>query len=131
MTKVLITGGSGRLAQHVANSLRKDHELRLFSRTKPPEDRDDIPWVQGDLTDYEACQRAVEGVEAIQHLGAVPWPTDLKRARESRGMQGREMPPFDQTMNTNIMGTYYLMMAAAEAGVKTVVMAGSNCAFGF
>ena len=29
-----------------------------------------------------------------------------------------------------MLGTYYLMQAAVEAGVKTVVMAGSNCALG-
>ena len=28
------------------------------------------------------------------------------------------------------VGTYYLLMAAVEAGVRTVVMTGSNCAFG-
>ena len=131
MSKVLITGASGRLAEHVVNALRKDHELRLFSRTKPPADRDGIPWIQGDLQDYEACQRAVEGMEVIQHVGGVPWPTDLKSRREQRAAEGRPVPPFDETMMTNVMGTYYLMTAAVEAGVKTVIQTGSNCAFGF
>jgi nucleoside-diphosphate-sugar epimerase len=130
MTKVLITGANGRLAEYIVKSLRDDYELVLFSRSPLPEDRTDLPWVQGDLNDFEACQRAVEGVEVIQHLGAVPWPSDNPAARERVSARGRELPPFDATMRTNIMGTYYLMRAAVEAGVKTVVMAGSNCAFG-
>ena len=31
---------------------------------------------------------------------------------------------------TNMLGTYYLMQAAIEADVQTVVMSGSNCALG-
>jgi UDP-glucose 4-epimerase len=123
--KVLITGASGRFARFVVQSLRDDYELVLFSRSPLPEDRADLPWIQGDLTDFEACRRAVEGVDAIQHLGAVPSPSD--HPQQSSRQPGR---PFDATMNTNIMGIYYLMRAAVEAGVQTVVMAGSNCAFG-
>jgi nucleoside-diphosphate-sugar epimerase len=33
--------------------------------------------------------------------------------------------PFDATMRVNIMGLYYLMMAAADAKVKTVVQTSS------
>ena len=128
--KVLITGASGRFARFVVQSLRDDYELVLFSRSPLPEDRADLPWVQGDLNDFEACRRAVEGIDVIQHLGAVPWPSDNPAARARVAERGRELPPFDATMRTNIMGTYYLMRAAVEAGVQTVVMAGSNCAFG-
>jgi UDP-glucose 4-epimerase len=130
VTKVLVTGASGRFAEYVVKSLRDDYELVLFSRSPLPEDRADLPWVQGDLNDFEACRRAVEGIDVIQHLGAVPWPSDNPAARARVAERGRELPPFDATMRTNIMGTYYLMRAAVEAGVQTVVMAGSNCAFG-
>ncbi len=130
MTKVLITGGSGHLAEFVVKALRKDYEIVLFSRNRPPEDRADLPWVQGDLLNYEDCLKAVQGVEVIQHLGAVPWPSDDQPTRERIAAMGRSLPPWDATMKTNIIGTYYLMRAAVEAGVKVVVMAGSNCAFG-
>ena len=43
---------------------------------------------------------------------------------------GRDVPSFDMTMRTNIMGTYYMMQAAVQAGVEVVVMTGSNCALG-
>ena len=128
--KVLVTGASGRFAQYMVAALRGDYEVRLFARKPVPEDRADLPLIQGDLNCYEDCVRAVQGVDVIQHLGAVPWPSDDPRARERIQSMGRELPPFDDTMKTNIIGTYYLMHAAAEAGVKMVVMTGSNCAFG-
>ncbi|MEA3407718.1 MAG: NAD(P)-dependent oxidoreductase [Chloroflexota bacterium] len=130
MTKILITGGSGRFARFMVAALRDGYDLVLTSRTDPPEDRADLPWVQGDLNSYEDCLQAVEGIDAIMHLGAVPSPSDHPELRETRAERGQELRPFDATMHTNIMGTYYLMMAAVEADIETVVMTGSNCAFG-
>ena len=125
--KVLITGASGRLGRYVIRELADQHELVLTSRKEPPEEFASLPWIQGDLTSFEDCQRAIEGVDAIQHLGAQPYPVDhpgyRTMAEESR------IPP-DATFKTNMLGTYYLMQAAVEAEVKIVVMSGSNCALG-
>lgn len=128
--RVLITGASGRLAEWVVKSLRDEHELVLLARTALPADRADLPLIHGDLNSYEDCCRAVEGVQAIQHLGAVPWPSDHPVHRANREASGAPVPTLDATLHTNIMGTYYLMQAAVRAGVETVIMAGSNCAFG-
>ena len=125
--KVLITGATGKLAAYVIRALAADHELVLFSRKQPAAEFAQYPWVQGDLIDYEACKRAVEGVDAIQHIGAQPWPVDHPQLRARAEEQGYT---FDATFKTNMLGNYYLMQAAVEAGVKTVVMAGSNCALG-
>jgi nucleoside-diphosphate-sugar epimerase len=128
--KVLVTGASGRFAEYVVRALRGRHEVVLFSRTPPPADRADLPWIQGDLDEGDDCARAVQGVEAIQHLGAVPWPSDHPVLRAQREATGAALPALDATLRTNVMGTYNLMQAAVRAGVRTVVMAGSNCAFG-
>lgn len=125
--KTLITGASGKLGAFVIRELRDEHELVLFSRSQPAAEFGDLPWVQGDLADFDAVQRAVDGVDAIQHIGAQPWPPDHPDMRAQAEAQGI---PFDATIQANLVGTYYLMQAAAAAGVKTVVMAGSNCALG-
>lgn len=125
--KVLITGGSGKLAAYVTRALAQEHEIVLFARRQPDAAFAAYPWIQGDLTDFAACQRAVAGVDAIQHIGAQPWPVDHPKMRERAAEQGY---PFDATFKTNLLGTYYLLEAAVQAGVKTVVMAGSNCALG-
>ncbi len=125
--KVLITGASGRLGPYVIRDLAERHTLVLMSRRQPPDEFANIPFIQGDLNNFEDCQRAVEGVDAIQHLGAQPNPVDhpdLRPRAEEQGVQ------FDATFKTNMLGTYYLLQAAIEADVKTIVMSGSNCAFG-
>jgi nucleoside-diphosphate-sugar epimerase len=132
--QVTITGGTGSLAEYVANELAPKHDLVLFDRVEPGKNRFQYELkgrvVTGDLTSFDACQRAVEGSQAVIHLGAIPYPVDhpdvVRRAEES----GRELPPWDETMRVNTMGTYYLLEAARRAGVKTVVAASSNCVLG-
>ncbi len=126
--KVLVTGASGRLARFVVRELEEaGHELVLTSRTRPAA-ADRWPWVEGDINDYADCVRAVgNGVEAIQHLAAMPYPSDHPDIQVHG--QG-SAAPFEATMRTNIMGTYYLLHAAREAGVRSFVMTGSICATG-
>ena len=128
--RVLVTGAGGRFAQWMVRELRGRYDLLLFARRPVPADRADLPCVVGDLTSFEDCRRAVKGVDAIMHLGAQPWPTDHPKEIAAMQARGLPVPAFDATIRSNILGTYYLMMAAVEAGVRTVVMAGSNCAFG-
>lgn len=125
--KVLITGASGRLGPYVIRELMDEHELVLFSRQQPPAEFAHLPWIEGDLNSFEDCQRAMDGVDVIQHLGAQPWPVDHPDMRERAEEQGI---PFDATFTTNMVGTYYLLQAAVAAGVQSLVMAGSNCALG-
>jgi len=125
--KVLVTGASGRLGEYVIRELERSHELVLTSRRPPSDEFSRHPWVEGDLNVYADCQRAVERIDAIQHLGAQPWPVDHPGSRARAEELGI---PFDATFRTNMLGTYYLMHAAVAANVRTVVMCGSNCALG-
>ncbi len=125
--KVLITGASGRLGEFVIRELMGRHSLVLMSRRRPPDEFSAFPFIQGDLNNFEDCQRAVADVDAIQHLGAQPGPTEHPDLREAAAAKGIR---FDATFKTNMLGTYYLMQAAIEADVQTVVMSGSNCALG-
>jgi UDP-glucose 4-epimerase len=125
--KVLITGASGRLGKFVIHELADKHELILTSRRQPSEELSKYTWIQADLNCFEDCQRVIKGVDAIQHLGAQPEPSDhpnMRAIAEAKGI------PFDATFKTNLLGTYYLLQAAIEAGVEILVMTGSNCAFG-
>ena len=127
--KVLITGSSGRLGPFVVRELAAaGHQLTLFSRRRPDPALGDWPWVRGDIAVHEDCLRALEGGhEAIQHLAAQPYPTDHPDSLAHAAEQGLA---FDTTMQSNIMGTYYLLHAGAKAGIKVFVMTGSNCALG-
>jgi nucleoside-diphosphate-sugar epimerase len=69
----------------------------------------------------------VGGFDAVQHLAAQPWPTDHPRERAMAEERG--IPP-ETTMQSNIMGVYYLLQAALREDVGIFVMTGSNCALG-
>ena len=125
--KVLITGASGQLGTFVIRALRERHDVILMSRQPPDAEFATLPWVHGDLTVFDDCWQAVQGVDAIQHLAAQPWPVDHPALRGQAAAQGI---PFDATLKSNVLGLYYLMQAAVAAGVGRVVMAGSNCALG-
>ena len=125
--KVLVTGASGQLGPFVIRALMERHDVVLMSRQQPDPAFAALRWVQGDLTVFADCRQAVQGVDAIQHLAAQPWPVDHPELRGRAAAQGIS---FDATFKSNMLGLYYLMQAAVEAGVGRVVMAGSNCALG-
>ena len=125
--KVLVTGSSGRLGPYVVKDLEQaGHEVVLFSRRPPPPEMSHLAWGEGDIRVFDDCLRAAkDGFDAIQHLAAQPWPTDhpgQRQMAEERGI------PVETTMQSNVMGTYYLLQAALAAGIGIFVMTGSNCA---
>lgn len=119
---ILVTGGSGHLAKYVVQEFA-DHDLLLMDIVPPPADRGEVPFFQGDLTSFEDCQRAMAECDpqVILALGALPGPTDDPMRRERAIASGRTLRPFDTTMRVNIIGLYYLMMAAVEAKVEAVI----------
>jgi len=128
--KVLVTGVSGRLGPFVVQALAEaGHDLVLSSRREPPEEIRRWPWIQGDINSFEDCRRMLAGggFDAVQHLAAQPWPVDHPTERARAAELGI---PFDATMKSNILGTYYLLQAALAADVGIFVMTGSNCALG-
>jgi UDP-glucose 4-epimerase len=127
--KVLVTGVTGRLGPFVVRELEEaGHEIVLFARRRPPTEFSHLPWIEGDTNRFEDCARAVEGgFDAVQHVAAQPWPTDHPNMQQMRQDQGL---PFDATMESNIMGLYYLLHAAQQQGIGIFVLTGSNCSLG-
>ena len=132
---ITITGGSGNLAEYVIKELEGEHELLLFDRLLPGEAgypfKTDHPFLHGDFTRFEDCQKAVERADAVIHLGAIKYATDPPDYAERRRASGRPVLPFDETMRVNTMGTWYLLEAARQANVQAVVMASTNVVMGF
>jgi uronate dehydrogenase len=114
MERVLITGARGRIGSVLRPALRSGlAELRLSDLT----DVDDLvapeTSLPAPLEDFEAVCRAVEGVDAVVHLGA-----------ES------DEAPFSDIAGPNLHGTYHVYEACRRCGVRRVVFASSNHATG-
>lgn len=72
---------------------------------------------EGDIQDFETCQKVVSGVDCILHqaaLGSVP----------------RSIEHPLQTNDVNVTGTLNVLVAAQKAGIKRVVYASSSSVYG-
>ncbi len=73
MTRVLITGASGFIGGHLAETLSRHQRIRcLVRRSSNVEHLEslDCELVQGDLGDAASLERAVQGVDTVYHLAA-------------------------------------------------------------
>mgnify|MGYP000439321941 CR=1 FL=1 len=128
--KVLVTGGTGRLARYIIDYLlQRDYQVTAFDIASPDPERfpKGVQFIKGNLTSLEDNMRAISlsNADAIVHLGAIAHDTALQP--ESARIQRM---PEDETMRVNTMGTYYLMDAARRFHVKTVVAASSYYVLG-
>jgi len=111
---VLMTGAGGGVATFLRAQFADRYSLRLSDRAPLKDLRDGENFMAADLTDMDAVRRAVEGADAIVHLGAFSVEANWQVIREA-----------------NIVGTHNLYEAARQAGVRRIVFASSNHAVGF
>ncbi|MEO8304615.1 MAG: NAD(P)-dependent oxidoreductase [Betaproteobacteria bacterium] len=111
--KILCTGGSGRLGKYVTNDLRDRCALTVLD-VKAPQSPD-VKHANASIMDFAALKNAFKGQDAVIHLAAIPNPRSA---------------PADVTFNTNVQGTWNVLQAAEEAGVRRVVVASSDAALG-
>lgn len=115
--KIALTGSSGRIGQGVVTrALEQGHDLVLIDRVDPPVSQSRLlPFIHLEMSDYEGTVRAFEGCDAVIHLAAIPSP-------------GRD--PDHIIHNNNVVGSYNVLRAAAEHGIKRVCQASSVNAIG-
>jgi uronate dehydrogenase len=112
--RVLITGAAGTIGTVLRPALREGlEELRLSDLREPEGLTAPETFAHADLTDFGAVQRAVEGMDAVIHLGAVP-----------------NEAPFEQIAGPNLHGVFHVFEACRRAGVARIVYASSNHASG-
>jgi UDP-glucose 4-epimerase len=106
--KILVTGASGYIGQHLCLSLmREGWQVRGLSRSPMPGQLNGVEWVQADLLDRQALQQALIGCEAVVHLACLPL-VDSQRD---------PMRAFD----VNVNGTLQVLDTAQKVGVRRVV----------
>lgn len=114
--RVVVTGGLGRLGQHVVERLAGKAEVTILDIASPASPLPaGVKMVQTTMTDYARVVQALRGHDALIHLAAIPNP--------------RTAPP-DVTFNNNVQGAWVIMQAAEDAGIKRVSVASSDSVFG-
>ncbi|MGC8785691.1 MAG: SDR family oxidoreductase [Armatimonadota bacterium] len=122
--KVLVTGGAGFIGSHITERLvQLGHEVLVLDDLSTGREenlahlRDSITFVKGSITDRALLSRAMERVQVVFHqaaLGSVP----------------RSVEDPVTTHEVNITGTFNVLLAARDAGVRRVVYAASSSAYG-
>ncbi len=112
--KVAVTGGSGLVGKYVAQHLYNcGHEVVVVDLVSPPWK---FPHAMCDVMDLPRLREVFRGSDAVAHLAGIPHPLD--------------QPP-EVVFQTNAIGTFNVLQAASELGVKRVVLASSESTLGF
>jgi UDP-N-acetylglucosamine/UDP-N-acetyl-alpha-D-glucosaminouronate 4-epimerase len=120
---VLVTGGAGFIGSSLIRSLAaSNHDVRAFDDLSTGSldnlrDLDGLAVITGDVRDLDSVRRAVEGVEVVYHLAALP-------------SVARSVADPLTTHAVNVNGTLNILVASRDAGVRRVVYASSSSVYG-
>jgi UDP-glucose 4-epimerase len=124
-SNVLVTGGAGLIGSHIADDLvREGASVTVydsFVRGRSDHltwacENGDVRIVEADIRDVESLRREMEDVDFVFHEAAT-W----LRLCEAEPRKAVEV---------NILGTFNVLEACVEAGVKKVVAASSSSVYG-
>lgn len=126
---ILVTGAGGFIASHLVEALvERGARVRAFVRYNsrgdpgllalvPPEILTRVEVLAGDLRDLPAVQGAMHGVAHVFHLGAlIAIPYSYQHPVE--------------VVETNVMGTLNVLLAARKAGVERMVHTSTSEVYG-
>lgn len=124
MSNILVTGGAGFIGSHLATAfVEAGHSVRVLDNcsTGHAENLSHLAgrfeWTEGDIRDAATCRAACGDIDFVFHqaaLGSVPKSVD------------EPQPSHD----TNIGGTFNILRAAVDCGVRRVIYAASSSAYG-
>jgi nucleoside-diphosphate-sugar epimerase len=122
--KFLVTGGGGFIGSHLVESLvNLGQDVRVLDNflTGKRENLnafiDKIELIEGDIRDFETCERALDGVDYVLHQAALP-------------SVPRSIADPVLTNAINVGGTLNILTASKGTKVKKVVFASSSSVYG-
>jgi nucleoside-diphosphate-sugar epimerase len=121
---VLVTGGAGFIGSNLVGALAGDgHPVRVLDdlSTGRKENLDgvagNVEVVLGDVRDRALVRGALDGVEVVFHLAALP-------------SVARSVADPRASHEVNVDGTLNVLLAAGDAGVRRLVYASSSSVYG-
>ncbi len=123
-TKVLVTGGAGFIGSNLADGLiSKGAKVVIIDnfvtgfRENLEEIKGDFDFIEGDINDDSALQKALQDVEIVFHQAALP---SVPRSVENPA----------ETHQACVNGTFNLLLNSKNTGVRRFVYAASSSAYG-
>ncbi len=110
--RIAVTGGSGRLGRYVVEELAGHARVTVLDVTPPAAG---IAYAAVDVLDLDAVAAALAGHDAVVHLAAL-----------DDGVPATDKAYFE----TNVQGSWNVLHAADELGIRKVVLASSSAAQG-
>ncbi len=125
MNRHLVTGGAGFIGSALVRGLLRDGASRVTvvdnlltgNERNLDEVRDSVDFLNVDIRDYNALRKAMDGVEVVFHEAAIP---SVPRSIHD------PVPSHD----VNVNGTFNVLRAAKDSGVRRVVYAASSSCYG-
>lgn len=121
---VLVTGGAGFIGSNLAEELiRLGAKVRIADnfltgfRENLNEIHGEFDFVEVDVSDLEAAGRVVQGIDVVFHEAALP-------------SVPRSVADPLETHNACVNGTFNLLLASKNAGVRRFIYAASSSAYG-
>ncbi|MHA6263570.1 NAD-dependent epimerase/dehydratase family protein [Arenibacterium sp. CAU 1754] len=115
MKKIVLTGAAGRLGDYLRKPLSQMADTLISTdlvQDIGPLNANET-YVQADLSDRAPIAKMLEGTDMVVHFGAIP-----------------DEAPFEDILQSNIVGAYNVWSAAHEHGVRRIVYASSIHAVG-
>jgi len=118
---ILVIGGAGYIGSHVVKELlQQGVRVSVFDNMSTGQAENLFPeadFIQGDILDVPALEKAMQGVDGVVHLAA-------KKA------VGESMENPEKYAVNNITGTLNVLNAMAKYGVKNFVFSSSAAVYG-
>ena len=113
LKKVLVTGAGGLMGDYVIRELKDKFQLSGLDILP---DKNGLPHIQDSILNIDAVRDACEGIDAVVQIAAIPniWSGS-----------GSEI------IHTNVTGTWNVLKAAQEAGVKRIILTSSDSVIGY
>src|SRR4030095_6723665 len=122
--RAVVTGGAGFIGSHIAEALARDglrvrvlDDLSTGHRENLDEIKGDVAFIQGSGADEKLLPKVLEDVEIVFHEAAIPSvPRSVENPRQSHV--------------ASVDGTFTMLLAARDRGVRRFIYAASSSAYG-